>query len=360
MDETKDKEKAYQVVPKDQLPPAVTAPKPAERKSFTDQLGLAELVKASGKLKLTDHQKEVLYADFEDNLVEIKSDGIIFLPWVFYSQRLFAAFGMEWALVPLDNPVIKGNVVAVHYGLVIKGAFIADAWGDTKYWESNPMMTYTDCIEGAKSDCLRRLCKAMGIGLKLWEPEYIRSWKDKYAESYQVGGKVKWRKRKEAPKTGERGAVSQTATSTTGTVSQGPPCKPEERTSTGRGDTLPGSTVVQAPSGLQGSLEKEKREFAREVLEYTHGVEFHEWGRAHAIHNLKDVKDMLEVFYNVSDLRTITLDQLHDWMAYIEDTDLESMSEEGDNAIRRGQDSGTSGSTDKLNGGARQGELSEG
>jgi hypothetical protein len=96
------------------------------------------------------------------------------------------------------------------------------------------------------------------------------------------------------------------------------------------------------------------------VREYVKSEQFRAWAIAHACHDIKDVKDMLEVFYGVTDLRTITLDQLHDWMAYIEDTDLESMSEEGENAIRRGQDSGTSGSTDKLDGGARQGELPEG
>lgn len=220
MDETKDKGKAYSVVPRDELPPAVTAPKAVEKKSLTDQVELAELIKASGKLKLTAEQKEILYADFDDSLIEIKPTGIIYLPWVFYSQRLYKAFGMEWAMVPLRDPVIKGNVVVVHYALVIKGAFIADATGDMKYWYNNEEMTFADCAEGAKSDCLRRVCKAMGIGLKLWEPEYIRAWKSMYAESYDDGKKTKWRKRKEAP---ELGNSTQTPIGSGIPLSQGAP-----------------------------------------------------------------------------------------------------------------------------------------
>jgi hypothetical protein len=43
-------------------------------------------------------------------------------------------------------------------------------------------MNYTDACEGAKSNALMRLCKEIGIGLELWNPQFINSWKSRFAE----------------------------------------------------------------------------------------------------------------------------------------------------------------------------------
>lgn len=87
---------------------------------------------------------------------------------------------------------------------------------------------------------------------------------------------------------------------------------------------------------------------------YVVSFEFTEWAKAHALHNMKDVKDLLEDFYSAPDLRNITLDQVKDWMTYIEDTD-NKLGDGEKNDTRRREDSGSGGSPDKLDGGAVKG-----
>jgi len=130
--------------------------------------------------------------------VEIRPDGLIYLPWPFYAKKLNKAFGGGWGLVALDLPYREGIFVLWPYFLLIDGKLAGPpAIGEQKYQPNNPQMTWGDACEGAKSNALMRLCKGLGISLELWQPKFIKEWIKKYAESYTDDkGKKRWRKKK--------------------------------------------------------------------------------------------------------------------------------------------------------------------
>ena len=142
------------------------------------------LIPTAGTVTLTDKQKEILYAKVDDNDVEIRPDGLIYLPWMEYVSRLRDAFGLSWAIIPNGEPKIKDNLVLWGYYLIIQGKLAGYAIGEQQYQQSNAKMTWGDACEGATSNALMRLCKRLGISLELWRPSFVRRWKDQYAESY--------------------------------------------------------------------------------------------------------------------------------------------------------------------------------
>ncbi len=146
---------------------------------------LQPLVETAGTLEVTDEQLKILWEDIDETKILIRPDGLIYLPWTFYQDRLDRAFKMKWALIPDDNPIYRpeSNEILWGFALVIDGKFIDYAYGQSEYIPENRTMTYGDAIEGAKSNALMRCCKRLGIGLKLWDKEYVEYWKSKYAYS---------------------------------------------------------------------------------------------------------------------------------------------------------------------------------
>jgi hypothetical protein len=133
-------------------------------------------MKNAGNVKLTEDQKKILYGKVNENEVEIRPDGIIYLPWAFYVKRLHDSFGMEWALIPKGMPAMRDNLLIWPFYLIVKGSLMGFAIGEQKYFPGNKVMSFTDAAEGAKSNALMRLCKEIGISLELWQPEFIRNW----------------------------------------------------------------------------------------------------------------------------------------------------------------------------------------
>ncbi len=182
------------------------ARKPEEEKTvaperhFDNQFDIARLLPTAGTLETTDEQKKILYAPVNEADVEIRPDGLVYLPWMEYVSRLNGAYGTQWSLIPNGNPVIKDDQIVWGFYLVVKGKLSGYAIGGQEYHPNNPKMNYTDAIEGAKSNTLMRLCKGLGISLELWKPSFIRNWKSKFAESYighDRSGKEKtfWKKK---------------------------------------------------------------------------------------------------------------------------------------------------------------------
>ena len=64
-------------------------------------------------------------------------------------------------------------------------------------------------MEGCKSNALMRLCKDLGISTELWQPEFVRKWKEEKAVSEMVYDQKKakkvevWRKKTNGQKVGE-------------------------------------------------------------------------------------------------------------------------------------------------------------
>src|SRR5678816_3824301 len=112
--------------------------------------------------------------------VEIKPDGIVFLPGVAYRRILTRAFGAGgWAIAPRSPAryMKDNNIVAYHGALYCLGRFVAEAVGECFYRDNNPNMSYASCVEGAKTDALGRCCKDLGIGTEMWDANWREQWK---------------------------------------------------------------------------------------------------------------------------------------------------------------------------------------
>ena len=177
---------------------------------FQEQI--THLIPTAGTIELSKSQRDILYDPVKDDDVEIRPDGLIYLPWMEYVSRLKDAFGIGWAIIPQGMPTAKGDYVLWPFWLVIQGKIAGFAVGEQQYYANNPTMTYGDALEGAKSNALMRLCKGIGISLELWKPSFIRAWKEKYSESFPAvypdgkpkvdkNGKQKteWRKKGQSP-----------------------------------------------------------------------------------------------------------------------------------------------------------------
>ena len=150
----------------------------------TVQSRMEELIPFAGTIETTHGQRNILFAPVKDEDVEIRPDGLVYLPWPQYVERLRDAFGVGWAIIPKDMPKLQQNHMYWPFYLMIQGKLAGFAIGEQEYQPNNPQMSYSDASEGAKSNALMRLCKGIGISLELWKPSFIRAWKVRYAESF--------------------------------------------------------------------------------------------------------------------------------------------------------------------------------
>ncbi|KAI4734985.1 hypothetical protein E4T50_14487 [Aureobasidium sp. EXF-12298] len=98
--------------------------------------------------------------DFDD--IEIKPDGIIYLPEIKYRRILNKAFGPGgWGLVPRGETIVTGKL----------------------YFDPDGIPTAT---EGCKSNALMRCCKDLGIASELWDPRFIRKYMKEMAKEMIV------------------------------------------------------------------------------------------------------------------------------------------------------------------------------
>lgn len=163
-------------------------------------------MKQFGILELDAKAEEVLGEPLDPAQVKIRPDGLVYLPWTWYADRLNRAFGrLKWALIPQGAPSSKDvgyNNILVVWGnwFVIKGVPIGFAYGETTYKANNNTMSYGDACEGAKSISLARNCKVLGMALELWDAEWVANWKKNYAETYKGDNdKTYWRKKSGKP-----------------------------------------------------------------------------------------------------------------------------------------------------------------
>lgn len=172
---------------------------PAPTPQDSNETEMIKLVPTAGTVALTDKQKAILYDDIPEDEVEIRPDGLIYVPWMGYVSRLRDAFGLGWSIVPKGMPMVKGDLICWGWWMLIDGKLAGFAIGEQKYRPNNATMSWGDACEGAKSNALMRLCKGLGIGLELWSPSFIRKWKEKYAESFMEYNKLRWRKKASEP-----------------------------------------------------------------------------------------------------------------------------------------------------------------
>jgi len=136
----------------------------------------------AGRLALTEHEKKILFSPVDEDDVEIRPDGLIYLPWMEYAKRLRDAFGLQWSLVEAESPRVHEGLILWKFYLIIRGCYAGTAIGEQQYNPKNKTTSWGDACEGAKSNALMRLCKGIGVSLELWQPQFIRSWLAEYAE----------------------------------------------------------------------------------------------------------------------------------------------------------------------------------
>lgn len=161
----------------------------------------------------TKEQADILMAPVDKADVEIRPDGIIYLPEIKYRRTLNRAFGpMGWSLLPRSDVTMQDKTMTRLYALYVDGRFVAEARGEMDYIPANDQMTYATTAEGVKSNALMRCCKDLGIASELWDPGFIEAWKREYAAAYWVEGKNKpqWRRNDRQPFYKEGAPVEQT------------------------------------------------------------------------------------------------------------------------------------------------------
>ena len=161
-------------------------------------LMMSAYAKAS-QLVLTTEECEKLQADIPDEAFRSGASGkenLIYIEHAHLRDRLNQVFGPgQWAIVPRnrwsEDFTTKDNKpgvrIYVEAMLCVRGCFVAEAVGDMEYYPHNAGTNYGDCVEGAKSGCLRRCAKELGIGLQAWKKDWCDGW---------------WKRRKNPPHVG--------------------------------------------------------------------------------------------------------------------------------------------------------------
>lgn len=118
---------------------------------------------------------EILLAPIDPLDVEMKPDGLIYLPEIKYRRVLNKAFGPGgWGLAPRSETNVGPKIVSREYALVCQGRLVAIARGEQEYFDPSGIPTAT---EACKSNALMRCCKDLGIASELWDPRFIREFK---------------------------------------------------------------------------------------------------------------------------------------------------------------------------------------
>ncbi|SCU83500.1 LAMI_0C03466g1_1 [Lachancea mirantina] len=107
--------------------------------------------------------------------IEVKPDGLVYLPEIKYRRILNRAFGAGgWGLVPRSETIVTDRLVTREYALICQGRLVSLARGEQEYFNETGIPTAT---EGCKSNALMRCCKDLGIGSELWDPVFIKAFK---------------------------------------------------------------------------------------------------------------------------------------------------------------------------------------
>ncbi|KAF3002093.1 hypothetical protein E8E13_009692 [Curvularia kusanoi] len=137
-----------------------------------------------GSVSFAPEQADTLLAPVNAEDVEVKPDGILYLPEIKYRRILNKAFGPGgWGLAPRGESIVTGKLVTREYGMVVQGRLVSIARGEQQYFEPDGIPTAT---EGCKSNALMRCCKDLGIASELWDPRFIREFNAKFTKEVWV------------------------------------------------------------------------------------------------------------------------------------------------------------------------------
>ncbi|RCI17125.1 hypothetical protein L249_2598 [Ophiocordyceps polyrhachis-furcata BCC 54312] len=142
---------------------------------------------------VSEEQFQVLMKPVAESDIEVKPDGVIYLPEIKYRRRLNEAFGpMGWGLIPKGDPVVGQSIVTREYALIVNSRFVSQAQGENPFFGPDSLPS---AVEGCKSNALMRCCKDLGIASELWDPQYVRWFKKNNMEEVWVEHTVTKKKR---------------------------------------------------------------------------------------------------------------------------------------------------------------------
>ncbi|KAI9308884.1 mitochondrial genome maintenance MGM101-domain-containing protein [Cunninghamella echinulata] len=175
------------------------APKALEIEEEGDSHNWATSFHGLSTTPFSSEISNVLQQEINPNDVEIKPDGLLYLPEIKYRRILNKAFGPGgWGLAPRGEHSISTKNISREYALICHGRFVSQARGEQDFFDIAGLPTAS---EGCKSNALMRCCKDLGIASELWDPVFIRKFKKKYcvevwAEHITTKRKKKlWRKK---------------------------------------------------------------------------------------------------------------------------------------------------------------------
>jgi|SRR5690242_1606827 len=78
-----------------------------------------------GSVPFSAEQAETLLAPVNSEDVEVKPDGILYLPEIKYRRILNKTFGPGgWGLAPRGESIVTGRLVTREYGMVVQGRYV--------------------------------------------------------------------------------------------------------------------------------------------------------------------------------------------------------------------------------------------
>ncbi|GAA5870061.1 hypothetical protein JCM3774_004348 [Rhodotorula dairenensis] len=148
---------------------------------------------------ITREQAQMLMRPLMAEEIQIKPDGLLYLPEILYRRILNTTLGPgQWGLVPRGPETIQKGILTREWGLVVGGRLVSVARGEQQYFDPSGLPT---AAEACKSNALMRCCKDLGIAGELWDPTFIRAFKktqcvEAWVEHVGTGKKQKrWKKK---------------------------------------------------------------------------------------------------------------------------------------------------------------------
>jgi hypothetical protein len=144
----------------------------------------------------------ILGAPLTDDEISVRpDDGILYMSGEAVRQRLQRAFGIGgWAIKPISTIVDREAVdknnkpqPRVYYTgqLWILGRFVSESTGDGSWIKTNPKSDYGTALEGAKTNCISRCCKDIGMWGELRDKDFTKAWSAKNVINNPSVGYVK-------------------------------------------------------------------------------------------------------------------------------------------------------------------------
>lgn len=153
-------------------------------------------------VEIRKEEAEMLLCEFPPEKIDILPTGEAYLTQVEYRRLLNAVFGPgAWGLRRMTAPEEIDGTIMVMYALVVRGAVVAEAPGESDYQPSNPRQSKATAIESAKSNALMRCCKDLGIASQCWDKRWAEAFKDEFCIMVRCQDvrKPQWRRKDSKP-----------------------------------------------------------------------------------------------------------------------------------------------------------------